>query len=193
MREELSLPVTMEFIAAVVTAAFGQDDEARLVAALDAYLAGINAAQQELCPAGPVGPFVTAGAIFNRATLEVRDASGTREVDGDRSTHVVGSVAFEGRRDDLEGTLGEDGAAVASVYSTDAVIIDGRGARVSGADAIRQYMDARASEGGHMVLASDSVRVYGNTAVDIGTVTIHPEGGGEEVADYMAVSRRGMT
>jgi uncharacterized protein (TIGR02246 family) len=87
----------------------------------------------------------------------------------------------------------KDAAAVASVYSSDAVIIDGRGARVSGADAIRQYIDARASEGGHMVLASDSVRVYGNTAVDVGTVTIHPEGGGEAVADYMAVSRRGMT
>ncbi|WP_158544608.1 penicillin acylase family protein [Blastococcus sp. TBT05-19] len=34
---------------------FGEEGR-RLVAALDAYLAGINAAQQELCPVGPVGP-----------------------------------------------------------------------------------------------------------------------------------------
>ena len=34
---------------------FGEEGE-RLVAALDAYLAGINAAQEEMCPVGPVGP-----------------------------------------------------------------------------------------------------------------------------------------
>lgn len=86
----------------------------------------------------------------------------------------------------------KDGAALASVYAPDAVLIDANGVKVSGAAAIREYMVERSEEGGHMVLESDSVRVYGNTAVDMGTVTIHPEGGGEDVAHYLSVSRRGM-
>jgi uncharacterized protein (TIGR02246 family) len=82
-------------------------------------------------------------------------------------------------------------AGLTAMYASDAVFIDGDGSKAVGIDAIRAAMDGRTQ--GHMVLASDSVRVYGNTAVDIGTVTIHPEGGGEEVANYMSVSRRGMT
>lgn len=86
-----------------------------------------------------------------------------------------------------------DGAALAGVYASDAVFIDADGAKMVGNDAIREYMIARSEKGGHMVIASDTVRVYGNTAVDMGTLTIHPEGGGEDVAHYMTVSRRGMT
>lgn len=87
----------------------------------------------------------------------------------------------------------KDGAALAGVYASDAVFIDADGAKLVGNDAIREYMIARSEKGGHMVIASDTVRVYGNTAVDMGTVTIHPEGGGEDVAHYMTVSRRSMT
>ena len=84
-----------------------------------------------------------------------------------------------------------DMAALAGVYASDAILIDAEGVKIEGAEAIRGFMADRTQ--GHMVIASDTVRVYGNTAVDVGTVTIHPEGGGEEVAHYMTVSRRGMT
>ena len=69
--------------------------------------------------------------------------------------------------------------------------VDGK--RYYGIDAIREYMAERTQ--GHMVLAADSssTRVYGNTAVEAGTVTVHPEGGGEDVAHYLSVFRRGMT
>jgi hypothetical protein len=43
-----------------------------------------------------------------------------------------------------------------------------------------------------MVLTSDTVRVYGGTALDFGTVKTHPEAGGENVSHYLAVLRKGL-
>ena len=85
----------------------------------------------------------------------------------------------------------KDAAAVAAMYESDATVILGDGL-VKG-DAIGAAMAEAAPNWPHAVIASDTVRVYGNTAVDVGTWTVHPAGGGEQVFLYQTVSRRGMS
>ena len=86
----------------------------------------------------------------------------------------------------------KDAAAVASVYADDAVVVFPDGSMLSGSEAIANQMKAEAPNWPHLVIKSDTVRVYGNTAVDIGTATMHPKEGAEEVSRYMVMTRRGM-
>jgi ketosteroid isomerase-like protein len=86
----------------------------------------------------------------------------------------------------------KDAAAVTAFYLPEAILIGPDGSQIMGATAIGERMMKDAPTWPHMVLASDTVRVYGGTAVDFGTVTMHPKVGGEEVSRYMAVLRRGM-
>jgi uncharacterized protein (TIGR02246 family) len=85
----------------------------------------------------------------------------------------------------------KDGAAVAAIYASDAIAIRTDGTVLSGGAAITSWFKDT-STWAHMVLESDSVKVFGNTAVDMGTVRMHPEGGAEMVAHYLVVLRRNM-
>lgn len=80
--------------------------------------------------------------------------------------------------------------ALAGLYATDAVVIRSNGAVLIGYDDIKTAFAAEAPTYPHMVITSDTIRVYGNTAVDIGTVARHPAGGGEVRERYMVVLRR---
>lgn len=86
----------------------------------------------------------------------------------------------------------KDHAAITGMFAPEAVIIYGDGTMVSGWEAIGARMTEESKTWNHAVIASDTVRVYGNTAVDIGTFTHHLKQGGEEVARYTVMSRRGM-
>ncbi len=86
----------------------------------------------------------------------------------------------------------KDAAALAAMYSTDAVLVTSAGAVFVGNDAIRTAFIAAASTFPHLVITSDTLRVFGNTAVDQGTLLQHPEGGGEITHRYLAVLRRGL-
>ncbi len=86
----------------------------------------------------------------------------------------------------------KDGAAVAKLYSKDAVSIGADGSVLNGYDAISSAMKAGAPEFPHLVVASDTVQVYGATAIDQGLATMHPAGGGEMKARYLVVLRRDM-
>lgn len=86
----------------------------------------------------------------------------------------------------------KDAAAVASMYDSDATLISDQGS-MKGGEAIREMMTTEAPTWPHAVIASDTVRVYGNTAVDVGTWTVHPADGGEMVMRYMSVLRRSMS
>lgn len=86
----------------------------------------------------------------------------------------------------------KDAAAVASVYADDAVVVFPDGSMLSGSEAIAAHLKAEAPNWPHLVIKSDTVRVYGNTAVDIGTATMHPKEGAEEISRYMVMTRRGM-
>jgi ketosteroid isomerase-like protein len=83
-------------------------------------------------------------------------------------------------------------AAVMAFYLPEAIVVLPDGSQIMGATAIGEMMTKDAPTWPHMVLASDTVRVYGGTAVDFGTATLHPKDGGEQVSRYMAVLRRGV-
>lgn len=85
-----------------------------------------------------------------------------------------------------------DVAALAGVYTADAVIISGDGSMASGSEQIRQRLDQQVARLGNVAITSDTVRVYGRTAVDIGRIVAQPEAGGEEASRYVAVLRKGM-
>jgi ketosteroid isomerase-like protein len=82
--------------------------------------------------------------------------------------------------------------AVAAFYLPEAIVIDDKGTQTMGAKAISEMMKKDAPTWPHMVLSSDTVRVYGATALDFGTVTTHPDEGGEHVSHYLAVLRKGL-
>ena len=85
----------------------------------------------------------------------------------------------------------KDGAGVAAIYAPDAIAIRPDGTVLSGAQELSAWFKDSAAWP-HMVLESDSIKVFGNTAVDMGTVRMHPEGGAEMVAHYLVVLRRNM-
>jgi uncharacterized protein (TIGR02246 family) len=86
----------------------------------------------------------------------------------------------------------KNAAAVTDMYAEDAMLVSGDGTLLKGKAAIGMWLADGAKGWPHMVIESDSVRVYGRTAVDVGTLRMHPEGGAEQVARYMVVLRRGM-
>ena len=85
----------------------------------------------------------------------------------------------------------KDGAAVTAMYAPDAIVIHSDGTMLKGSQAIGAGFKDTAGWP-HMVIESDSVKVFGNTAVDVGTLRLHPEGGAEQVAHYLVVLRRNM-
>ena len=85
-----------------------------------------------------------------------------------------------------------DVAALTAMWSEDAMFIDVDGRSYQGRDAVRQWYTERQAALPHLVIQSDSLAVYGNTAVDMGTSKAHPAAGGEQVARYLVVLRRNM-
>jgi ketosteroid isomerase-like protein len=86
----------------------------------------------------------------------------------------------------------KDVAAVVAMYSSDIIVVEPTGNVIKGIDAVRAWFTQGAANLPHLVIESDSMAVYGNTAVDMGTAKQHPSGGGEMVARYMVVLRRDM-
>ena len=78
------------------------------------------------------------------------------------------------------------------MYDSTAIVIAGNGAVAVGKGAVANAMAAAAPTWAHVVLTSDSMAVYGNTAVDQGTARYHPAGSAEVVERYLVVLRRGM-
>lgn len=77
------------------------------------------------------------------------------------------------------------------MWADDGIFTDVDGTSYMG-NQIRQWYVQGAAKFPHMVIESDSLAIYGNTAVDVGTTKQHPTGGAEQVARYMVVLRRGM-
>ncbi|MBA2292777.1 MAG: nuclear transport factor 2 family protein [Gemmatimonadales bacterium] len=86
----------------------------------------------------------------------------------------------------------KDAAGIAKLYAKDAVSINADGSVLNGYDAILGAMKSGAAEFPHLVISSDTVQVYGATAIDQGLATMHPAGGGEVKARYLVVLRRDM-
>ncbi len=86
-----------------------------------------------------------------------------------------------------------DAAALAELYSPDARVIMADGTVLVGRDAIGQRLAADAPNWPKTTFASDTVRVSGSTAWDVGTLTSpSAAGGGNDVSHYLVVLRRGL-
>jgi ketosteroid isomerase-like protein len=82
--------------------------------------------------------------------------------------------------------------ALVGMYSADVMVNDADGRVYTGHDAVKGWFTERQANMPHMVIESDSLAIYGNTAVDMGTSKMHPAGAAEQVARYIVVLRRNM-
>jgi ketosteroid isomerase-like protein len=85
-----------------------------------------------------------------------------------------------------------DVAATLAMYAPDARVIIGNGQVFVGTEQIRGMLTQSVTEVPHLIIASDTMAIYGNTAIDIGTTTAHPAAGGEQVSRYIVVLRRDL-
>ena len=86
----------------------------------------------------------------------------------------------------------KDAKAASAMYTADAVLLNADGSQTIGMRSIAKLFADSAANWPHAVATSNSVKVYGNTAIDVGTWTVHPMTGGEMVSRYLAVLRHGV-
>lgn len=86
----------------------------------------------------------------------------------------------------------KDASGVAQFYLDEAIVTRPDGSQLMGRQEIDKALKSEATSWPHLVLASDTVRVYGGTAIDFGTAKMHPADGGERVSHYTAVLRKGL-
>jgi ketosteroid isomerase-like protein len=82
-------------------------------------------------------------------------------------------------------------AALSAMWANDAMLNDADGKTYKG-EAVKQWYTDHQAAMPHLVIESDSMAIYGNTAVDMGTTRMHPPGAAEMVARYLVVLRRNM-
>ena len=86
----------------------------------------------------------------------------------------------------------KDAKALAGMYTANAVQVQADGTVLNGNAAISANAAKESATWPHAVIKSDTVYVYGATAVDIGTWTVHPKEGEEVVSRYITVLRHDM-
>ncbi len=86
----------------------------------------------------------------------------------------------------------KDAAALTAMYLPDAVLVRGDGRTLVGQDAIGKAMGEEAAGWSQLTLSSDTMRVFGNTAWDVGSMTSTGSGGETSVSRYLVVLRRGV-
>jgi len=79
-----------------------------------------------------------------------------------------------------------------AMYAPDAIVTNERGETFVGRAAIQAAFARDSATLPHMILKSDSLIGYGRTAIDVGTVTMHPKAGGEVKGKYLVVLRKRM-
>jgi ketosteroid isomerase-like protein len=86
----------------------------------------------------------------------------------------------------------KNAGALTAMYLPDAVVIRADGSTLLGKSAIGKALGEEAPTWQQMTLASDTMRVFGNTAWDIGTLTSRSPEGTPSVSHYLVVLRRGV-
>ncbi|HMU61457.1 MAG TPA: nuclear transport factor 2 family protein [Gemmatimonadales bacterium] len=84
----------------------------------------------------------------------------------------------------------KDIAGLMTMYASNAIFTAEDGTRYTGQAEIKAYFTSMAATMPHIVITSESLLSYGATAIDMGTLTMHPPGGGEVKSRYLAVLRR---
>jgi len=82
--------------------------------------------------------------------------------------------------------------AVTAMYLPDAVVIRPDGSTLLGRAAIGKALAEEAASWGQITVSSDTLRVFGNTAWDVGTMSSQGSEGGANVSHYLVVLRRGI-
>jgi len=91
-----------------------------------------------------------------------------------------------------EGFNKKDAAALTAMYLPDAVVIRGDGSTLVGKEAIGKDLAEGSAKWTQSTFASDTMRVFGNTAWDVGTMKSPSSTGKENVSHYLVVLRRGL-
>jgi ketosteroid isomerase-like protein len=86
----------------------------------------------------------------------------------------------------------KDVAALTAMYTPDAVVIRADGSTLVGQSAIGKALDEESAKWTQTTFSSDTMRVFGNTAWDVGSMKSSSSTGGENVSHYLAVLRRGL-
>ncbi|HKU61355.1 MAG TPA: nuclear transport factor 2 family protein [Gemmatimonadales bacterium] len=86
----------------------------------------------------------------------------------------------------------KDTAALTAMYLPDAVLIGDDGSTLVGQTAIGKSMQEDAASWSQITLTSDTTRVFGNTAWDVGSMTSARADGTPSVSRYLVVLRRGL-
>jgi ketosteroid isomerase-like protein len=86
----------------------------------------------------------------------------------------------------------KDVAALTAMYLPDAVMLRADGSTVLGRSAIGKALAEEAPTWQQTAIASDTMRVFGNTAWDVGTLTSRSSDGAQNVSHYLVVLRRGV-
>ena len=106
-------------------------------------------------------------------------------------TTTVGEIAAL-RTAYVDAFNAKDANALSAMYTATATVIEVSGVQTVGAAAIGKLFADSAATWPHAVVKSSSLKVYGSTAVDVGTWTVHPKAGGEFVSRYLVVLRKDM-
>jgi len=86
----------------------------------------------------------------------------------------------------------KDAAALTAMYMPEAVMIRNDGSTLLGQAAIGKVLADEAPSWQQMTITSDTMRVFGNTAWDVGTLSSQGSGSEASVSRYLAVLRRGV-
>ena len=82
--------------------------------------------------------------------------------------------------------------ALTAMYLPDAILIRPDGSTLVGRTAIGASLAEQAPGWGTTTISSDTVRVYGNTAWDVGTMSSQGSDGAVSTSRYLVVLRRGV-
>ena len=106
-------------------------------------------------------------------------------------TSTLGEIG-KARAEYVDAFNAKDAKAVSAMFTADAIAVGANGSQMVGWQAIAKANADGAASWPHVVINSESVKVYGTTAVDVGTWTQTPAGGAEAQFRYVAVLRHGI-
>ena len=86
----------------------------------------------------------------------------------------------------------KDTTALTAMYLPDAMVIRPDGSTLTGQAAVSKAFSEEAANWGQITLSSDTTRVFGNTAWDVGSMSSRGSDGNQSVQRYLVVLRRGV-
>lgn len=132
----------------------------------------------------------TAGAALLTLALVVPTTASAQIPDSVIPLQTVVSETNRFRAEYATHFNNKDVAGLMTMYAADAIFTAEDGTRYTGREAIKEYFAKMAATMPHIVVTSESLLSFGGTAIDMGTITMHPPGGGEHKSRYLAVLRR---